>query len=76
VTKLAVTCRAWLIATLQLLLPEQAPPQPWKVAPLAGVAVRVTEVPLAKLAEQVLPQLIPVGLELTAPLPVTLTPRL
>ena len=50
---------------------EQPPPlQPWKVEPLAGVAVRVTCVPLSKEAEQVAPQLIPVGLEVTVPLPV------
>jgi hypothetical protein len=34
------------------------------------VAVRVTAVPLLKLAEQVLPQLMPAGLLVTVPLPV------
>lgn len=73
----AVTCWALLIVTVQALLPEHAPPQPLKVEPLAGRAVSVTAVPPAKLAEQVLPQLLmPAGLELTVPLPLTLTPRL
>jgi hypothetical protein len=68
-----VTCCAWLIVTLQLPPPAHAPPQPLKLEPLAGVAVSVTALPLAKLAEQVLPQLIPAGLELTVPLPLLLT---
>jgi hypothetical protein len=59
------------IVTVQLLdVPEQAPLQPLNVEPLAGVALRVTAVPLAKLAEQVVPQLIPVGWLVTAPVPV------
>jgi len=43
-----------------------------KVEPEAGVAVKVTLVPEAILALQVLPQLIPLGEELTVPLPVPL----
>lgn len=43
--------------------------QPAKVEPLAMVAVRVTEAPLLNLAEQVEPQLIPVGLLVTVPEP-------
>jgi len=57
-----------------LELPEQAPPQPVKVWLAPGVAVRVTDVPDEYAALQfapVLPQLIPLGLELTSPLPVT-----
>src|SRR5206468_6756942 len=46
------------------------PLQPVKVEPAAGLAVRVTAVPLAKLAEQVAPQLSPAGLLVTVPLPV------
>jgi hypothetical protein len=46
----------------------QAPLQPAKVEPLASVAVRVTTVPLATVAEQVDPQLI--GPPATVPLPV------
>src|SRR5207249_12302473 len=43
-------------------VPEHPPSvQPVKVEPAAGVAVSVTTVPLAKLAEQVAPQLIPAG---------------
>src|SRR4029077_1010004 len=38
--------------------------------PEAGAAVRVTAVPLAKDAEQTVPQLIPAGLEVTPPVPV------
>src|SRR5207253_1191692 len=55
----------------QAPVPEQRPPlQPVKVEPAAGVAVRVMVVPLAKLAEQVAPQLIPAGELVTVPLPV------
>jgi len=41
----AVTFRAAVILTLQLPVPVHAPPQPVKVEPAAGAAVRVTEVP-------------------------------
>src|SRR5947209_2953042 len=58
--KLAVTVVAAESVTVQVPVPEQPPPlQPVKVEPAAGVAVSVTTVPLAKLAEQVAPQLIP-----------------
>ena len=72
----AVTERAAVICTVQLLVPVQAPLQPAKVEPLAAAAVSVTEVPLEKLALQVLPQLMPVGVEVTvpAPLPALVTP--
>jgi len=41
-------------------VPVQPPPlQPMKTDPVAGVAVSVTSVPLAKLAVQVVPQSIP-----------------
>ena len=68
----AVTDWAALIDTVQVLPTAllQAPPQPVKALPAEGVAVRVTEVPLLKLAEQVLPHEIPAGLLLTVPLPV------
>src|SRR5205823_14797810 len=56
---------------VQVPVPEQPPPvQPVKVEPAAGVAVSVTVVPLAKLAVQVAPQLIPAGELVTVPLPV------
>ena len=69
--KFAVTLRALSMLTLQVLLePAQAPPQPLKMLPVAACAVSVTAVPAAKLAEQVLPQLIPDGELLTVPVPV------
>ena len=55
------------------LVPVQAPPNPEKVNPEAGVAVRATLVPSAKFALQVVGQLIPAGLLVTVPLPVTET---
>jgi len=68
--KVAVTALAAVMVTLQVPVPEQAPLQPAKVEPAAAVAVRVTGVPLAKLALQVLGQLMPLGLLLTEPDPV------
>jgi hypothetical protein len=46
VLKVAVTERACVIDTVQVLVPEHAPLQPANVAPLAADAVSVTEVPL------------------------------
>ena len=69
----AVTDSAAFIVTTQLPVPLHAPPQPVKVPPLAGVAVRVTCDPPVKLALQVEPQLIPEGVLATVPLPFTLT---
>jgi hypothetical protein len=43
-----------------------------KVDPVAAVAVRATLVPLVKDALQVLPQAMPLGLEVTVPVPVPL----
>src|SRR5438552_3488354 len=69
--KVAVTVVAAERVTVQAPVPEQLPPlQPVKVEPAAGVAVSVTAVPLAKLAEQVAPQVIPAGALVTVPLPV------
>src|SRR5436190_736268 len=69
--KVAVTVVAALRVTVQVPVPEHPPPlQPVKVEPAAGVAVSVTAVPLAKLTEQVAPQLIPTGELVTVPLPV------
>src|SRR5579872_2645140 len=70
VLKVAVTALAAVMVTLQVPVPEQAPLQPAKVDPAAAVAVRVTGVPLAKLALQVLGQVMPAGLLLTDPEPV------
>src|SRR5262245_33607023 len=55
--------------TAQPPAPAQAPLQPWKSDPVAGVAVSVTLVPLTKLCAQALPQLMPVGELVTVPLP-------
>ena len=51
---------------------QPVPLQPAKVEPAAGVAVKLTIVPLLYDAEQLLPQLMPVGLLVTVPLPVPL----
>jgi hypothetical protein len=48
----------------------QLPVQPANVEPEAGIAVKVMAVPLLSVVEQVLPQLIPVGLLVTVPVPV------
>jgi hypothetical protein len=53
-----------------LVVPVQAPVQLVKVVPAVGVAVKVTTVLGAKLAVQVVPQLIPVGLLVIVPIPV------
>src|SRR5439155_25510776 len=68
--KVAVTVVAAETVTVQGPVPAQPPPvQPVKVEPAAGAAVRVTVVPLVKLAAQVAPQLIPTGALVTVPLP-------
>jgi len=66
----AVTVVAALITTVQERLPAQPPPlQPVKVEPAAGVAVKVTAVPLANGAEHAAPQAMPAGLLVTVPAP-------
>src|SRR5207247_1428873 len=68
--KVAVTVVAALRVTVQVPVPEHPPPlQPVKVEPAAGAAVNVTAVPLAKLAAQAAPQLVPAGAWVTCPLP-------
>ena len=42
----AVTERAAVIDTVQVAVPEHAPPHPANVEPLAAAAVSVTEVPV------------------------------
>jgi hypothetical protein len=54
-------------------LPEHPPDQPVKIEPAAGVAVSVTLVPAVNVAEQPVPQLMPAGALVTAPLPVRVT---
>lgn len=73
----AVTLVAWVRVTVQRSVPAHAPPQPAKMAPVAGMAVNVTLVPLVKETRQVLPQLMPLGEEPTVPLalPTFLTVR-
>ena len=68
--KVAETDFAADIVTEQVPAPAQLPLHPAKVAPAAGVAVNVTVVPLAYEAEQAVPQVIPAGALVTAPLPV------
>ena len=71
VLKVAVTVRLDEMATRQVPVPEQPPPlQPANTDPEAGVAVKVTVVPLENSREQVVPQLIPLGLLTTVPEPV------
>ena len=43
--KVVLTVLAAYIVTTQLAVPLQAPPQPVKVEPVLGVAVKVTTVP-------------------------------
>ena len=62
--------------TVQLPLPPHAPLQPEKVAPEPGVWLSVTAVPEGKFALQVPEeQLMPAGLLVTVPLPVTATDK-
>src|SRR5438552_2580430 len=69
IVNVAVTAPAALMVTLQAPIPAQLPLQPVKVEPAAGAAVRLTAVPLVNEAEQVAPQLMPVGALVTVPLP-------
>ena len=68
----AVTDRVAAIETVHVPVPLQAPDQPAKREPELGVAVSVTDVPELKLTLHVLPQLMPLGLLVTVPLPVPL----
>jgi hypothetical protein len=68
--KAAVTFLAALMLTVQAPVPVQSPLQPAKVEPAAGVAVRVTLVPLLKEALHVLPQSMFDGLLVRLPYPV------
>lgn len=68
---LAVTCMFAVRVRVQVNpVPVQEPDQPPKLDPDAGAAVRVTCVPVVKLALQTVPQLIPAGLLVVVPLPV------
>jgi hypothetical protein len=67
--KVAVTVLSASMVTVQVPVPLQAPLQPAKVEPVAGVGVKVTTAPLVKSAEHVGPQSIPDGLLVTVPCP-------
>ncbi len=70
---MAVTLLAWVIAVIQLPVPEQASDQPVNVDPGDGDAVNVTDVPSAYVSEQSPRQLIPEGEDVTDPSPLTVT---
>ena len=55
---------------MQEPVPEQAPLQPVKAEPAAGLAARLTTAPDPNVAEQLVPQLIPTGVLDTVPVPV------
>jgi hypothetical protein len=65
----AVTFFARVIVSVQGPVPAQAPLQPVKVAPVAGVAVSITAVLEGNAALQEAPQSMPAGLDFTVPLP-------
>ena len=68
--KVGVTTVAAVSVTAQAPVPLQPPPlQPVKTDPAAGTAVSVTTVPLTKVAEQFVPQVIPDGVLVTVPEP-------
>ncbi len=68
--KVAVTLAFVDIETAQAPVPEQAPLQPEKTDPAAGVAVSVTVLPAANEALQLAPgQLMPAGEDATVPAP-------
>jgi hypothetical protein len=71
----ATTDSAAVMVTTQAPVPVQAPLHPANVDPSEADCASVTCAPLAKLAEQVVGQLIPAGLLVTvpAPLPASLT---
>jgi len=66
----AVTAFEAFIKIVQLVpLVEVQPDHPAKIEPVFGVAVSVTVLSALKSLVQVLPQLIPVGLLMTVPVP-------
>ena len=75
VQNVAITLSLKPIVTTQPPDPAQAPLQPPKFQPLAGLSVSITLVPAAKLALQVPGQLIPAGELVTLPGPFSETDR-
>ncbi|CAB5004555.1 unannotated protein [freshwater metagenome] len=74
--KTAVAVRAAAIDRVQVVdVPEQAPPQPLKDCPSAGVDVSTTDVAGSNVASQVAPQLMPPEFEVTVPRPDFVTAR-
>ena len=69
-SKVAVTVLAASMMTVHDAVPVQAPVQPVKAEPEAGVAVRVTLVPVRKADAQAVPQVTPAGVLVTVPVPV------
>ena len=65
---LKVAVHVLLASMVTAPLAQPVPLQPAKVEPAEAVAIKVTRVPLLKVAEQVLPQLMPVGVLVTVPL--------
>jgi hypothetical protein len=68
--KVELTVLGWVIVRVHVFVPPQSPPQPPKVEPGAGVPTKVTVEPAVKEALHATPQLIPGGVEVTAPIPV------
>jgi len=71
--KVAETDTLPFIVTMQPPEPLQAPPHSAKVELAEGLGVKVTSVPVVKVAVQTVPQLIPAGLLVTVPLPLPLS---
>jgi len=69
--KAAPTVVAAVTVMLHVPVPEQAPDQPPKVSPFPGEADSATLVPLLNVAEHVAPQVMPAGVLLTVPEPLT-----
>ena len=74
-TKFAVTVVLDDKLILQSAIPVHPPVQPRNVKPGLGIACKVTGVPVTKLKEQLVPQLIPEGVLATAPVPTFKTER-
>ena len=67
--KIAPTAVSLSNVKLHGAVPEHDPVHPVKLEPLLGFAVNVTDVPVAKVALHVDPQLMPAGALVTVPVP-------